>query len=220
MANLITLVRVGLIFVIVAVWARQVRVDWWWLDAIMVPVLGWTIFMDALDGWVARKLNEESETGAMFDIAGDRIVEMVLWIFFAIRTDQSGLAFVPYWVPLVMVARTILTDFVRSVAFRGGKTPFGKTTMQKSRWARELTSSRWSRAFYGIFKALTFCALGAVFAWDRLPPSRGYDTLRFITDLMVYFTVAMGVIRGIPVLWEGREYVTEEGLAEAPGDEA
>ena len=216
MANLITLVRVALIFVIVAIWARQVHVDWWVLDAVMVPLLGWTIFMDALDGWVARRRNEESETGALFDIAGDRIVEMVLWIFFAIRTDQSGVPFVPYWVPLVMVARTILTDFVRSVAFRRGKTPFGKSTMQTARWARELTSSRWSRAVYGILKALTFCALGAAFAWDRVPPSDAYAVFRIITAIMVYATVALGVIRGVPVLWEGRDYVNDGARTATP----
>lgn len=208
MANLLTLIRVALIFVVVGVWARQVRVDLWVLDLVMVPLLGWAIFMDALDGWVARRFKEESDAGAMFDIAGDRIVEMVLWIFFAIRSDDAGRAFVPYWVPLIMVARTVLTDFVRSLAFRGGRTPFGDRTMQTARWARELTASRWSRAVYGILKAAAFCALGIAFAWDRLPARSGYDAWRLFTDVLVYGTVALGVARGVPVLWEGRHYLS------------
>ncbi len=106
-----------------------------------------------------------------------------------------------------MVARTVLTDFVRSLAFRGGQTPFGKTTMQKARWARSLTSSRWSRALYGILKAVAFCALGAAFAWDRVPSTRQYEIFRAFTDVLVYSTVALGVVRGIPVLWEGRGLV-------------
>lgn len=207
MANLVTLVRVALIFGIIAVWAREIRVDWWMLDVLMVPLLAWAIFMDAVDGWVARRYNEESETGALFDIAGDRIVELVLWIFFAIRVDQFGGPFVAVWVPLVMVARTVLTDFVRSIAFKGGKMPFGAKTMQKSSWARALTSSRWSRALYGILKAVAFCALGAAFAWDRFPSSDSYVLFRRVTDVLVYSTVALGVIRGIPVLWEGRAYM-------------
>lgn len=215
MANLVTLVRVALIFGIIAVWARDIRVDWWMLDVLMVPLLGWAIFMDAVDGWVARRYNEESETGALFDIAGDRIVELVLWIFFAIRVDQLGQAFVPVWVPLVMVARTVLTDFVRSIAFKGGKMPFGAKTLQTSAWARELTSSRWSRALYGILKAVAFCALGVAFAWDRSSTTEGYLLFRQITSVLVYATVALGVIRGIPVLWEGRAYMTAADEAEA-----
>lgn len=207
MANLVTIVRVALIFAIIAVWARQLRADLFWLDLLMVPLLGWAIFMDAVDGWVARKFNEASELGALFDIAGDRIVELVLWIFFAIRADQFGVPFVPYWVPLVMVARTVFTDFIRSAAFKDGHTPFGARTLQTARWARALTSSRWSRASYGILKAVAFCFLGAAFVWDHLPATAGYGTLRWITALLVYATVGLGVLRGLPVLWEGRRYL-------------
>ena len=219
MANLVTILRVLLIFGILAVWARDTQVDRTWLDVAMVPLLAWAIFMDAVDGWVARRYNEESETGALFDIAGDRIVELVLWIFFAIRMDQFGDAFVAAWVPLLMVARTVGTDFVRSLAFKHGGMPFGDNTFQRSRWARALTSSRWSRASYGILKAVAFCALGAAFAWDREPATSAYLVFRTCTDVLVVTTVALGVVRGIPVLWEGRAYLappSRPGGSEAP----
>lgn len=218
MANLLTLIRVLLIFVVIAVWAREVRLDWWLLDFLMVPLLAWAIFMDALDGWVARRLDEESEAGALFDIAGDRIVELVLWVFFAIRRDASGASFVPYWVPLVIIARTVLTDFVRSVALRGGRTPFGSSSMQEAAWARALVSSRWSRAAYGILKAVAFCALGVAFAWNRFrTPEGAYEAWRIFTDVLVYATVVFALVRGIPVLWEGRHYMgtgVEEGVVQ------
>ena len=57
--------------------------------------------------------------------AGDRIVELALWTFFAVRRDARGEAFVAYWVPLVIITRTVLTDLIRSVAFGEGRTPFG-----------------------------------------------------------------------------------------------
>ncbi|MAE70892.1 MAG: hypothetical protein CME06_10535 [Gemmatimonadetes bacterium] len=59
-----------------------------------------------------RRNNEESEVGALLDIAGDRIVELVLWSFFAIRRDAPGEALVPFWVPVVIITitRTIATD--------------------------------------------------------------------------------------------------------------
>ena len=211
MANLITLLRVLLIFGVIVVWARDVAVAWWQLDLVMVPLLGRAIFMDAVDGWVARRRHEESDAGAMFDIAGDRIVELVLWVFFAIRRDVTGYAFVPYWVPMVIVARTVLTDVVRSVAFGSGHTAFGEKTMQDSAWAKQLTSSRWSRALYGAIKAIAFCALGTRLALDRVRGGIELPWFETTTDALVYATAIFCVVRGVPVLWDGRKYFRGRG---------
>lgn len=220
MANLLTLLRILLIFVVIAVWNRQIYPHWWQLDLLMVPLLAWAIIMDALDGWVARKRRETSEAGALFDIAGDRIVELALWVFFAIRRDAQGLPFVPLWVPLVMIARTVLTDLVRSAALREGRTPFGERTLQESWWAKELVSSRWSRAAYGVIKALAFCALGIALASERLRSLAEWEAVwRLVTDGLVYATVAFAVIRGLPVLWEGRRYVLPARQPHVPATE-
>lgn len=208
MANLLTAARVLLIFVIIAVWMRADPVGSWWLDLLMVPLLAWAIFMDALDGWAARKFNEESEAGALFDIAGDRIVELALWTFFAIRTDPSGQPLVPLWVPLVMITRTVVTDLIRSVAFAQGRTPFGPNSLQESGWARELTASRWSRGAYGALKAVTFCALGILLAWQMAAPAHtALPWVRLVVEAMVIATVAFSVVRALPVLWDGRRFV-------------
>ena len=208
MANLITIARVLLIFVVIAVWAREGGVDSVWVDVAMVPLLAWAIFMDALDGWAARRWKEESEAGALFDIAGDRVVELALWTFFAIRRDAAGEPFVPMWVPLVIVTRTVLTDFVRSVAFGQGKTPFGAKGMQASPWAYQLTASRWSRAAYGILKAVCFCALGLLLAWPNVGSYSQLGALaRLGVDILVYATTIFAVIRAVPVLWDGRRYI-------------
>jgi CDP-diacylglycerol--glycerol-3-phosphate 3-phosphatidyltransferase len=207
MANLLTLARVLLLFGIVAVWARKTHFDLWWLDLAMVLLLAWVIFMDALDGWVARKRHEESEVGALLDIAGDRIVELVLWVFFAVRLDATGSPFVPYWVPVVIITRTVVTDLIRSVAFQKGKTPFGKKTMMESRWARELVASRWSRVAYGAMKAVAFCALGLLLGLERMGVRGGGMTIyRLFVDILVYATAAFCVVRAIPVIWDGRRY--------------
>jgi CDP-diacylglycerol---glycerol-3-phosphate 3-phosphatidyltransferase len=208
MANALTAIRVLLIFVVIAVWSRDRVVDNVWLDLAMVPLLAWAIFMDALDGWAARRFNEVSKAGAIFDIAGDRIVELALWTFFAIRRDAGGEHLVRYWVPIVIITRTVLTDMIRSVALGAGRTAFGAEGMQSSRWARALTASRWSRAAYGILKAVTFCALGLLLAWPYL--RTGFapgDLARRAVDTLVYLTVAFAILRAIPVLWEGRVYL-------------
>jgi CDP-diacylglycerol--glycerol-3-phosphate 3-phosphatidyltransferase len=208
MANLLTVARVLLIFLIISVWARDGSIGSWWLNLLMVPLLAWAIFMDALDGWAARRFNEESEAGALFDIAGDRIVELVLWTFFAIRRDPFGVALVPIWVPIVIITRTVLTDFVRSVAFGSGRTPFGPNSMQNSAWARQLTASRWSRALYGGLKAVCFCALGVLLAWQGITHSPiTADELRLAVNLLVYATTFFALLRAVPVIWDGRQYI-------------
>lgn len=208
MANALTVARVILIFVVIAVWERDRVVENVWLDLAMVPLLAWAIFMDALDGWAARKFHEESKEGALFDIAGDRIVELALWTFFAIRRDADGTNLVPHWVPLVIITRTVLTDFIRSAAFGEGKTAFGPDSMQVSRWAKELTASRWSRAVYGGLKAVCFCALGLVLAWPTVRPTTDLGlAARRSVDVLVYVTTAFAILRAIPVLWEGRRFL-------------
>ncbi|MGH7483081.1 MAG: CDP-alcohol phosphatidyltransferase family protein [Longimicrobiales bacterium] len=217
MANLVTAARVALVFVIIAVWMRVDPVGSWWLDLLMVPLLGWAIFMDALDGWAARRWNEVSEAGALFDIAGDRIVELALWTFFAIRTGPAGQPLVPLWVPLVMITRTVVTDLVRSVAFAQGRTPFGPASMQRSAWARQLTASRWSRAAYGALKALCFCALGILLAWQvAAPASAALSSVRAVVEAMVVATVAFSIARAIPVLWDGRHFLAAAGQDSGP----
>jgi CDP-diacylglycerol---glycerol-3-phosphate 3-phosphatidyltransferase len=207
-ANLLTIGRVLLIFLIVAVWTRDATVSLPWLDLLMVPLLAWAIFMDALDGWAARRWKEESESGALFDIAGDRIIELTLWTFFAIRLDHSGEPFVALWVPLAMIARTVLTDFVRTLAFRHGRTAFGARGMQESAWARQLTASRWSRAAYGGLKAVSFCGLALLLAWPSLATLSGSGALlRIAVDSLVLVTVLFSLLRAVPVLWDGRRYV-------------
>lgn len=208
MANLITVARVLLVFIVIAVWGRDRTVDSGWLDLTMVPLLAWAIYMDALDGWVARKLHEESKAGAMFDIAGDRIVELALWTFFAVKRDPSGQHFVPFWVPLVIITRTVLTDMIRSAAFGEGKTAFGANSMQTSAWAKQLVSSRWSRGVYGGLKAVAFCALGLLLAWPRVRPNTDLaDSARLVVDGLVYLTTIFAIVRAIPVLWEGRRFI-------------
>jgi CDP-diacylglycerol--glycerol-3-phosphate 3-phosphatidyltransferase len=207
MANLLTLARVLLIFGIIGVWSREVAVGAWWLDALMVPLLAWAIFMDATDGWAARKYNEASEAGALFDIAGDRIVELALWTYFAVRVGSSGDPLVPLWVPLLMIARTVATDLVRSVAFGHGRTPFGPNSMQNSWWALQLTSARWSRGLYGGLKAVAFCGLGILVALDNVPNATSLATpAALAVEVLVLVTVMFGLLRALSVLWEGRRF--------------
>jgi CDP-diacylglycerol--glycerol-3-phosphate 3-phosphatidyltransferase len=150
-ANIITLARIGLAFVAIGLFATNFYGQFL---AFLFTIIA--IYMDALDGYVARRLGVASELGALLDITGDRIVENIYWIYFA------AIGTVSFWIPMVVIARGFLTDTVRSVAFSEGKTPFGEKTMMQPGITRFLVASRFSRGLYGVSKAVIFCYLGGL----------------------------------------------------------
>jgi CDP-diacylglycerol--glycerol-3-phosphate 3-phosphatidyltransferase len=161
--------------------------------------------MDGLDGWLARRLGVASDLGAVLDITGDRIVEHVFWIGFAV----AGL--VPMWVPLVIVSRSFIVDAIRSVALSGGKTPFGDKTMQRTALSRFLVASRAMRSIYGVAKAAAFVLVGGVIVLEKAGTA-GRDLvapaaaawLGGVAELVVLLTVAICVLRALPVIWDAR----------------
>lgn len=200
-ANLITLIRIILTFVAVGLLGEN-----FYLDIVMFFLILVIIMMDWLDGLIARKHGGASEFGALFDIAGDRIVENVFWIYFAV----SGL--ISVWVPIVVISRGFMTDLLRTMAFAKGKTPFGKKTMMESSWARALVSSHITRGIYAGLKVVAFCYLAGLMVLENAPenfiisPSSRLNT---IGQIVVYIVVGMCIIRGIPVIWDGRKYLME-----------
>ena len=136
-ANSITFLRTILAFVVIAM-LFQIT-DPMYLGAFFLTII--VIWMDGLDGFFARLLNESSKIGALVDILGDRIVENVYWISFAY------LGWIPLWIPLVIVSRGIITDGIRSIAFEKGYTAFGSETMQQSK----IGKSNGKATYYLIF---------------------------------------------------------------------
>lgn len=150
------------------------------------------IWMDGLDGFLARKFNESSKLGAVLDILCDRVVEQVYWVTFL------GLGWLPVWIPLVVIVRGVLVDGIRAVALEQGYTAFGSSTMMKSPMGVLLVSSRFSRWTYAVAKAVAFSLmiLTHIVGWDT-------PELIAVTWLMVYVSVFFCVVRGLPVLVEG-----------------
>ena len=205
-ANIITLSRVGLVFVAVLLFGTGFYGQ---LAAFLLTII--IIYMDALDGYVARKLNTASDLGALLDITGDRIVENVYWIYF------TAIGMISFWVPIVVIARGFLTDSMRSIAFTEGKTAFGEKTMMESGFTKFLVASRFSRGLYGVSKAVIFCYLGGLIALKGAMAEFTFSIssdvlfgLNLAGQIVVYLVLAMCVIRGIPVLWDGRRYLLEK----------
>jgi CDP-diacylglycerol--glycerol-3-phosphate 3-phosphatidyltransferase len=164
------------------------------------------IMMDWLDGLIARRYGETSDFGALFDIAGDRIVENIFWIYFAV------VGLISVWAPAIIVSRGFLTDMLRTMAFSKGKTPFGEKTMMESGWAKMLVSSRVSRGVYAGLKAFTFCYLAVLIVlksarlkFGMTPPNELY----LAGHILAYIVAIMRIVRGVPVIWDGRKCLSE-----------
>ncbi|MCX7622859.1 MAG: CDP-alcohol phosphatidyltransferase family protein [Thermomicrobium sp.] len=202
MANAITVGRLLLLFVGIGLLYTTER---WSLVLAWVSLL--VVFAgDALDGIVARRRGTTSVFGAVFDIAGDRVVENALWIVFA------DLGLIGVWAPLLVMTRGFLVDGLRSVGLRAGRTPFGERTLARTPVTRFLTASRTMRALYGIAKLMAFLFLAGVVAerevgfpvlgWlfrDPVPVTVGW--------IVVYGTIVLTVVRGIPVLVDAWPYL-------------
>lgn len=207
MANVITIGRVLLLFGAIGL----IYTDAYWLVVVAAVLIAIVFLGDGVDGWVARRQGSTSKFGAVFDIAGDRVVENVLWVIFA------DLGMVPIWAPIVVITRSFLVDAVRAAAFEQGFTAFGDSTMMRSKFTSFLTASRFSRAYYGWSKALAFVLLTFLYAW-QLPEGDGrlltavfdYQGVRFIVWFLAYSSLALCVIRGLPVLYDSIYYLREE----------
>jgi CDP-diacylglycerol--glycerol-3-phosphate 3-phosphatidyltransferase len=204
--NLVTLVRTGLIVLVVLLAYGH---DWWSrLAAAFVAVL--IIVGDWLDGHLARRLNQSSTLGSLLDVAADRMAESVMWIVLA------DLRAIPVWIPIVVISRGIFTDTLRGYALQFGYSGFGSHSLQKSRLGKFITGSAIMRTGYAVLKAFCFSWLFLALAAQKLAPE-----ISFIPDGVLAAAFAVGriaamaaaaicLIRGVPVIVEGLALVTRE----------
>lgn len=204
MANLITVGRLILLFIAIwLIYAGNVQV----IEACMVLII--VVFAsDGLDGWVARKRGSTSPFGAVFDIAGDRIVENALWVIFA------DLDLIPVWVPLMVLTRGFMVDGLRSLSYAEGMTAFGAQNMMRSPLTRWLTAGRFMRGLFGWAKSAGFVFLTGLVAWNSMDTHGtaigsiySIDVARWFGWALVWIAVALTVIRAIPVFIDSISFV-------------
>jgi CDP-diacylglycerol--glycerol-3-phosphate 3-phosphatidyltransferase len=192
MANLVTLIRFLLLFVLVAMayWAPPLA------QLANMPLLVLIISLDAVDGYVARRRGEISMFGSIFDIAVDRVVENVLWIVLA------DLDLIPAWVAIVFITRGMMVDSIRCQGASRGQSAFG---MMRSSWGRFLVAGRFMRALYGTLKTLTFGWIFLLQPWPELFPhlwAQWSTLLQGMTYALIFASVALCLLRGAPVIIE------------------
>ena len=172
------------------------------------------IALDGVDGYIARTRGMATPLGAQLDILGDRVVENLFFTCFAV----SGL--ISFWVPAAFFMRGALTDFLRGLAARTGRSGFGAGSMLETWWGRSLVASRVSRASYATLKCLCFCYLGLLLPIRHMPAPWLAGTaghwLFGAGQALTGITVAFCIVRAIPVVWEGRRYLAAAEKAPKP----
>ena len=213
MANLITVGRLALLFIVV-----------WLIYVGSARVVGFSMLLialvfasDGIDGYVARKRGSTSAFGAVFDIAGDRIVENVLWVVFA------HLNHVPVWVPLLVLTRGFVVDGLRSLSYAEGMTAFGAQNMMRSSLTQWLTAGRFMRGAFGWAKAGGFVFLTGLEASKKSSAPGtwvggwyGQDAYLAFGWFLVWSAVVLTVVRGLPVIYDAIAIVRTKPDAIAP----
>ncbi|MDD5130154.1 MAG: CDP-alcohol phosphatidyltransferase family protein [Candidatus Omnitrophica bacterium] len=188
LANLTTLLRVILVFFIIA-FLNQANAAWQIAGLIL---LVFTLLLDGLDGFIARKLNSSNNIGSIIDTLGDRITENVLLIFLAYK----GL--IPFFIPVVFVSRSFIADFIRNLAFHKG---IGTFAINKSKLGFYIVASKSSRTIYLVLKYLVFL-LGA---FILVFPER--DTGRLLLSTLSYAAIlitALNILRFLGLLHDAK----------------
>jgi CDP-diacylglycerol--glycerol-3-phosphate 3-phosphatidyltransferase len=205
--NQVTLARVAAAFAAVALFTAGADVLAADFAAVLLTVAA--IALDGVDGYLARSRGLATPLGAQLDILGDRVVENLFFTLFAV----SGL--ISLWVPVLFFVRGTLTDFLRGLAARSGRSGFGRNSMLETWWGRSLVASRASRAAYAALKCVCFCCLGLLLPLRHLPAGQSNawlgalasHSLLIAAQALTGTTVLFCLVRAIPVIWEGRRYL-------------
>jgi phosphatidylglycerophosphate synthase len=153
------------------------------------------LMLDTVDGMVARKTGQSSLFGSVLDIAADRTYELILWVCFA------DLGMIPLAIPLIIIARTTLTDALRSIGVGQGTAPFAQ---HRTRLGRFLVGSTVMRTGYAVTKVLTFCGLALAQAFSGWNSSsalaQAVPTMLQVLRVTAWLAVLFCVFRGLPVI--------------------
>jgi phosphatidylglycerophosphate synthase len=191
LANWITLSRFPLLLINILVLflgTPQVR-----LPGVALLLIG--LLLDTVDGMVARRTHQTSLFGSVLDIAADRTYELVLWVSFA----YIGL--IPIAIPIIVIARTTLTDAFRGIGIGQGTAPFAQ---HRTALGRFLVGSTMMRTGYAVSKVITFCGLALVQAFEGFPAGSRLAAIAVpmsgILQVVAWVAVAFCVLRGLPVI--------------------
>jgi len=196
--NLVVLFRVILIFIVIFLFSIESLISRiFGLGLLVIAALA-----DWLDGFLARKLKLSSPVGAMLDTLGDRITENLLLIFFAYKQ------LVPLFVPLIFIARSLVSDFIRCLCYHQNIETF---SIQKSKLGIIFVASRFSRVLYLLIKIFIFFLGGIILAVETM--LQNLDTLLLNLKLVIIYgsviLVFFNLLRFVLLIYDSRNILKE-----------
>ena len=194
MANFISIFRIFVMFLAVYLIYAEVGNTIAYVWALLLTILAFAL--DGVDGYVARKFNEESKFGALLDIMGDRIVENTYWVLFAV------MGWISILFPLIALTRGFVTDTIRSAAMEKGFTPFGMQVNPICKW---ITGSRFMRISYAVAKVVAFVLIVAA----KIPNIPYGDLIWDIGYWSAVFAIIFCVVRALPVVIEAKRVLND-----------
>ncbi len=87
---------------------------------VAIPLLGFAEFTDFLDGYYARKHNEVSDFGKIFDPFADVILHMTTFACLMFSADSTIGGYTPRFVFILIMYREMSQTFLRMVAAKQG----------------------------------------------------------------------------------------------------
>jgi phosphatidylglycerophosphate synthase len=163
-----------------------------------VPLLLVGLLLDTVDGVVARRSHQTSLFGSVLDIAADRTYELVLWVCFAY------LRLIPVAIPVIVIARTTLTDAFRGIGVSQGAAPFSQ---HRTSLGQFLVGSTFMRVGYSLSKIVAFGGLALAQALGGFSTGSTYATLAAqmaaVARGLAWVAVGFCVVRGLPVVIHG-----------------
>ncbi|HOK02321.1 MAG TPA: CDP-diacylglycerol--glycerol-3-phosphate 3-phosphatidyltransferase [Spirochaetota bacterium] len=113
--NIISYLRIVLIPLFIYLLTIKTASAWMWA-LIIFAIASLT---DFIDGWLARKLKQESEFGKFIDPLADKF--LVISALIAIIAIDPYFELFDSWMILIIVARDVLITFMRWLAIKRGK---------------------------------------------------------------------------------------------------
>lgn len=183
--NAITLIRLivtVLVFVCLGLMGGDVEADRalaWWAFALFI----FAAVTDFLDGYLARRLNQVSMFGRVFDPFADKV--LICGTFIALLTVTPSLgALLPAWFVIVIVARELLVTTLRGAAEAQGiafpAERIGKLKM--------------------VAQSVTAAALISIVA--------GTQTFHEVAVWGMWLTLVLTVWSGLGYVWKARSLLT------------
>ncbi len=168
--NFLTLIRIVLIPFFLVLLASQL-----YFDALLVFILGGVT--DALDGFIARRMNQKTSLGAILDPVADKLLLMSSFIMLGM---MGG---IPLWLVVLVVSRdtVILFGYVAISFLLDERLEVQPTIMGK---------------LSTVFQLVTVGVVLLMLARAQLLES-------WLDDALVYLTAATTVISGVQYLYLG-----------------